>query len=265
MSFDIRIQNNVLHLGEHIAITFQRTLRIPDDGRTYPLPPGLGAFPIRRVADYEGKLPADMERRGGVFIPMFQREAMWMSFSGAAAALKVGVGKVCAITGRLWDDELTNASTKATKQNYVVLGSQPWLDGIATGKGTIRQFIAMPLGSGYTVEGQVTGEETWGGIQLRGFLPRPGDIPMRVYRVRSAELAMAQACAAPSPLKRRSKKAASAMGLGAGGRMKQKIYRDPHGLGAAQHRAMIEGAAGGGRCARQNSRREGADEARESA
>lgn len=29
-------------------ICFQRTLRIPDDGRTYPLPPGMGTLPIRK-------------------------------------------------------------------------------------------------------------------------------------------------------------------------------------------------------------------------
>src|ERR1041385_6078462 len=28
-----------------LQIRFQRTLRIPDDGRTYPLPAGLGLFP----------------------------------------------------------------------------------------------------------------------------------------------------------------------------------------------------------------------------
>ena len=33
-----------------LRIAFQRTLRIPDDGETYSIPPGLGEFPIRRVA-----------------------------------------------------------------------------------------------------------------------------------------------------------------------------------------------------------------------
>ncbi len=30
-------------------IDFQRTLRIPDDNREYPLPPGLGRFPAEHV------------------------------------------------------------------------------------------------------------------------------------------------------------------------------------------------------------------------
>lgn len=34
----------------------------------------------------------------------------------------------------------------------MVSPEQPWLDGIADGDGTVRQFVAMPLGSGYSVE-----------------------------------------------------------------------------------------------------------------
>ncbi len=34
-------------------IGFQRTLRIPDNGKTHPLPPGLGKFPLRHVDDDE--------------------------------------------------------------------------------------------------------------------------------------------------------------------------------------------------------------------
>ena len=33
-------------------IDFQRTLRIPDDESDYPLPPGLGRFPLRHVDDF---------------------------------------------------------------------------------------------------------------------------------------------------------------------------------------------------------------------
>jgi len=36
----------------HLAITFQRTLRIPDDGKTYPLPASLGTFPLRPIDDF---------------------------------------------------------------------------------------------------------------------------------------------------------------------------------------------------------------------
>src|SRR5215470_3778380 len=55
---------------------------------------------------------------------------------------------------------------RAEPQDYVVVPDQPWLDGINAGDGYVRQFVAMPLGLGYTVEGQVTGAEEFGGIQL---------------------------------------------------------------------------------------------------
>jgi hypothetical protein len=40
----------------------------------------------------------------------------------------------------------------------MVSPEQPWLDGFAIEKGVIRQFVAIPLGNGYSVEEQVTGD-----------------------------------------------------------------------------------------------------------
>jgi hypothetical protein len=205
------IRGTTLQL-QGVSITFQRTLRIPDNGKTYPLPPGLGEFPLRRVRDFASRVPDGWAERGGVFLPMYQREAMWIRFAGTPHALKVGIGKVCAITGEAWTDELS-----ARPQNYVVTGTQPWLDGVASGKGTIRQFVAMPLGRGYTVEAQLTGAERFGGIQLEAFAPEPGRL--RGFR--------GTRCGSPgAPARSRG----AAMGLAAGGKMKQKIYPDPHGL-----------------------------------
>jgi hypothetical protein len=149
------------------SISFQRTLRLPDDGKVYPLPPSLGVFPISRVDDYLDKVPEEWKKTGGIFLPMYQREAMWLKFEQngkAPKAIKVGVGKVNAVTGEAWNNSLS-------KQDYVVAGDnmQQWLDGINGGNGVIKQFVAMPLGGGYTVEAQVTGEEKFGGIQLMVF------------------------------------------------------------------------------------------------
>jgi hypothetical protein len=220
---EVRIlPGNVLAVGE-ARLTFQRTLRIPDDGRSHPLPPGLGAFPLRRVDDYASRVPDGWAEHGGVFLPMYQREAMWLSFAGSRPnALQIGIGKVCAVSGGVFGADL-----RTQPQNYVVTGTQPWLDGIASGKGTIRQFVAMPLGLGYTVEAQVTGEERFGGLQLRAFCAKPGRIPEP--RMRSAGKAMpcAPMAAGPAPVTR-----GASMGLAAGGRMKQKVYPDPHGVDA---------------------------------
>ena len=104
----VRIADDSLSVGR-LSITFQRTLRIPDDGRSYPLPPGLGAFPLRRVKDFARRVPAAWRERGGYFIPMYQREALWISFRGERwrpNAVKVGVGGVNAISGQPWDERL---------------------------------------------------------------------------------------------------------------------------------------------------------------
>ena len=44
-----------VHPDAQLTINFQRTLRIPDDGKDYPLPPGLGQFPMKHVDDYPEK------------------------------------------------------------------------------------------------------------------------------------------------------------------------------------------------------------------
>ncbi|MFF0450732.1 hypothetical protein ACFYT4_30830 [Streptomyces sp. NPDC004609] len=231
----VRIDGNSLLLGDGGRVRFIRTLRLPETG-THPLPPGLGEFPLRRVEDYAASVPPAMRKRGGVMLPMYLREAMWLSFAGSRepTALQVGVGKVCAVSGEPWGDGLSSRP-----QNYVVLPRQPWLDGINSGTGTVRQFVAVPLGLGATVEGQVTGEETWGGVQLRSFPLEAGALAawreeerrkaermrQRVGSLDLEELDVpdflkgpgAAPAGAPVP---------AAMGLGAGGTMRQEVYRD---------------------------------------
>ena len=237
----IRIRGDRLELGP-LTITFHRTLRIPDNDSTYQLPPSLGAFPLRRVADYADTVPASWLGHGGVFLPMYQREAMWMGFGSTRpqrpSALKVAVGKVCALSGRTWSERLHDGSDEGT-QDYVVVPGQPWLDGINAGNSSIRQFVAMPLGMGSTVEGQVTGEEKHGGLQLCVFDPKPGFAvapppPLRCAApAAAAPFALSAGAPAPpcagAPSKRVAAKGAE-MGLAAGGRMTQSIYPDPHGL-----------------------------------
>jgi hypothetical protein len=214
---DIDIKGGELHFGASVTMRFMRTLRIPDDGREYPLPPGLGEFPIFRVADYGDRVPASWRKRGGVFIPMYQREALWIDFTARhwkPNAVKVGIGRINAISGEQWNETLC-----ADPQDYMVVPDQPWLDGINAGDGFIEQFVAMPLGAGCTVEAQLTGKEEFGGIQLMVFEPKPGRFPDQPPLRAMGDVMYC--CCEPS---------SSEMGLGAGGRMRQKIYPDQHGL-----------------------------------
>lgn len=215
---DVQVNRDELHFGSSVTVRFMRTLRIPDDGNEYPLPPGLGVFPIFAVRDYADRVPASWRVRSGVFIPMYQREAMWVSFSARwwkPNAVKVGIGKINAVTGEAWHEQLSR-----DPQDYLVCPDQPWLDGINAGDGFIRQFVAMPLCMGYTVEGQLTGKEEFGGIQLMVFEPKPGRFPDHPPEEEREEGVMY--CA--------SAPAGAEMGLAAGGRMRQKIYPDEYGF-----------------------------------
>lgn len=211
----IKVNGDQLELGP-VQVSFQRTLRIPEDG-LHPLPPGLGRFPLRRVADYPDTAPADWLARGGVMMPLYQREAMWMSFdSDEPAALQVGVGKVCAISGETWEETLTQ-----DPQNYAALPHQPWLDGINAGDGYIRQFVAVPLGLGATVEAQVTGSEESGGVQLRA-VGLTDDARREWKKEQSSADGPLLYCAESMLLS----SAVPDMGFGAGGRMRQEVYVD---------------------------------------
>ena len=213
-----------------VEIEFQRTLRIPDDGKTYHLPPGLGRFPLRHVDDFADRVPSEWLKRGGVLMPMYQAEALWLNFRGEYPfAIKIAAGKINAVSGEPWKEGLNRKP-----QDYVVTPEQPWLDGFAVEKGVIRQFVAMPLGADYSVEEQLSGKAEFGGVQFQA-------IPMKARKYFESELRsrlpkrladilgelipawrmesfgdICMCCNSPD------------MGLGAGGRMKQQIFEDPY-------------------------------------
>lgn len=202
------MEHDRIRFGERLAVSFHRTLRVPDDGHAYPLPAGLGRFPI--VAWRRGQ---EVVRH---LIPMHRREAVWIGFSGAAwkpNAVKVLAGGINAVSGRPDAGRGLGAP-----QDYLVCPLQPWLDGFNAGDGTIRQFVAMPLGGGYGVEVGHGLPET-GGLSIVAFEPKPGVFPD------------APPPAPPGPQRFAARRASAVheLALGAGGRIGQKFYPDPHG------------------------------------
>lgn len=202
-----------VHREAKLAIQFQRTLRIPDDDQEYPLPAGLGPFPLRHVDDYARAVPGSWIEHGGVMLPMYQAEALWIAFDGEYPfAVKIATGKINAVTGEEWRDGLNR-----DPQDYVAAPDQPWLDGYCVEKGVIRQFVAMPLGEGYSAEEQITGEAAVGGIQIVAY-PLKREVWERQRRVEGLVFGKALPMASAAP--------ATEMGLAPGGRMRQEIYAD---------------------------------------
>lgn len=204
---------------------------------------------------------------------------MRFSTTGRPFAIKVASGKVNAVSGKPWDNKLQgkavktqknednftdegpffkvpeanlgdilksedringiNRSVEKSEPDYMVSPSQPWLDGFNVGKGVIRQFVAVPLESGYTVEEQVTGVAEYGGIQIIVY-PMKEEVwqkmksEMRSHSSRGllsgslecASFGMAVSASAKSVLR----SAKPDMGLGAGGMMTQEIYDDKYGV-----------------------------------
>lgn len=225
-----------VHPGAKMSISFERTLRIPDDGKQYHLPPSLGHFPILDLDTLPPeRVPTKWKEQGGILLPMYQSEAMWMSFhphyperrGGAYPfAVRIATGKISVISGK--------AFVKNMKENdYLVIPEQPWLDGFVVDDNFIRQFVAAPLGSGLSVEAQLSGEDKIGGIQIevipmknnifnKKFPKLKGGIQRGFNKTGSADLYACACCSFDD--------SEPDMNLAAGGKMKQTIEKDPHGL-----------------------------------
>ncbi len=207
-----------IHKNAGVSISFKRTLRIPDDDQIHHLPPGLGDFPLRHVEDFDLKDHNHLKKRGGVIMPMFQADALWINFDSLQitsdqeypVAIKIGTGKICAVSGENWSTTLNR-----DPQDYVVAPNQPWIDGYNVGKSQVRQFVAAPLGDGYTAEEQLTGESNIGGIQIQAF-PMKKEYYDHINQFNNGDLDLCYSMESAE------------MGLAPGGVMHQEIYEDEY-------------------------------------
>ena len=222
-----------IHPSAKVSVAFQRTLRIPDDGTNYPLPPNLGNFPLVHVDDHQKRVPASWIEHGGVMLPMYQSEAMWIRFSGHydndrcatyPFAIKIATGKINAVSGYAWEPGLN----RTPRQDYVVVPFQPWIDGYCVEKGVVRQFVAMPLGGGYTAEEQVQGKAEYGGMQIMA-MPMKREVFERRFPIKEKSKYAPRYSISASPRIMFAARDPD-MGLAPGGRMKQEIYADEYEL-----------------------------------
>lgn len=58
-----------------LTISFQRTIRVPDNGGSSGLPPDLGKFTLYKVGDYATRLPKTITAKGGVFFSMHRKSS----------------------------------------------------------------------------------------------------------------------------------------------------------------------------------------------
>ncbi len=213
-----------VHEDARLKIELIRTFRVPDDDRTNRLPPGFEPFPMEHVEDYRRKLPPEWLKHKGLLLPMYQAEALWIDFESPESypfAVRIGAGKICAVTGEKWKQELVKSCVvdgqgERSRQNYLAVPEQPWLDGFNSGDGVVRQFVAMPLGSGATVEEQLTGAAEFGGIQIEVY-------PLKAEKWEEdcgLDLVRPLYCGCPLD--------AGGMGLAAGGRIHQEIFEDDY-------------------------------------
>lgn len=208
-----------VHPDAHLTMAFYRTLRVPDDGREYPMPAKLGRFPLNLVDEY--LLPEVCKKRGGVFLPMFSREALVVDMgSGFPMAVKVAAGKINVVNGRPW----TNTLDKQ-QQDYLISSHQHWLHGFNTEAGHAGQFVASPMGAGASVEEQLSGQAVWGGLQILVH-PMKQAHYLRLLEERRREQREAKGVLfSMAP-------AQTTMGLAVGGRVRQVVVEDPWGFDA---------------------------------
>ncbi|GJE93531.1 ubiquitin-domain-containing protein [Phanerochaete sordida] len=154
-----------------VNITFMRTTRIPDDGKSYELPTGLGQFSLYNTASYADRLPSALADKGGVLIGVHRFESMWLAFEvrgrSPAYAVKISSGGLNALTG------LPVKTVAGERQDYLVVRQdgqgQTWLDGYCTAKGAAKQFVTTPSSEGRTVESQPAEQDDIAGIQIDVF------------------------------------------------------------------------------------------------
>ncbi|MCR8899184.1 hypothetical protein NWF34_19800 [Gordonia sp. GONU] len=202
-----------VHPDARLHIRVQRTLRVPDDENTYGLPPGLGSFPLISAETIDR--PAHSGAGTDVFLPMWQAEAAWLDFSSPEDypfLVRISVGGINAVTG-----EDFTAAIDFVGEDYFEVPEQPWLDGFRVDEKTVRQFVAMPLGEGYTAAEQLGGTDD-GRLRIQVTPLRAATWDERVAArraARSVEPDTIELCAMPG--------STDGMGMGAGGSITQSI------------------------------------------
>jgi hypothetical protein len=172
---------------------------------------------VHRVEEFADRIPGSWRQHDAVFVPLYQREALWIGFDGRwwhPNAMTIAAGRVNVMTG-----EVATESLSREPQDYIVIPDQPWLDGFHLEPGVVRQFVAAPLGWSTTVAEQL-GSTDQDALWLRIFEAVPGRFPEQPPP-EPDRIVEGAPMATP---------AGFGMGFAAGGRIVQRLYADPYGF-----------------------------------
>lgn len=159
-----------VHPDARLVVEFQRTLRIPHGEPELPRLPSLGRYPLYSVYDHAHRVPRHWLENGGAMLPMYQSEAMWLSFRPTYSvahqtfypfAIKIRVGGLDAVRGNRWLEGIHQ-----WPQDFLVISDHSWLGGFHTGGHGVQQFVAMPLGSGYMPDNGSTSPNRFGRLEI---------------------------------------------------------------------------------------------------
>ena len=214
-----------LEIGS-LLLTFYKTVRVRDNNEISNLPPNLGEFDVYKVADYEN-CPKNWDKEA-YFIAMQDKEAMWMGFQCLEPiSILIGTSDINALSGKKFENKLE-------KGNYMTVPPQPWLDGWKGDDGSVYQFVATKTGENKTVGEQIL-KTTDHSLIISVFKAKnPKDLKFKNPSTKwgdseagNLEYAASNCCRSLC---------CSDMGLGKGGKIKQKVYEDPYGVEAWQEK-----------------------------
>ena len=138
-----------------LEIKFQRTMRIPADGKTYALPIALRQPPLHSVDDFPETAPSSWLENGGVVMPLARSEAIWIWFATRyPVAVKISTQEINLLSGTR-----SSPGLQREPQNYFVI--PVWGESEVA-----RRFIVLPFGDDHKA-GQALPEPRGNAIQIQ--------------------------------------------------------------------------------------------------
>ena len=78
----VAVDRGILRIGRGLAVSFQRSERLPGGVIADRPPSSLGVLPAHRVSDHQQAATPELRSRGGFFVPVGTGESWWLGLSG---------------------------------------------------------------------------------------------------------------------------------------------------------------------------------------